>query len=251
MPGATGPRLTPRRLAALLAAAADSEGGIPTADLTPRDEEALEQLGYAASIDDCGHVNSDPGDTSLGEHRSHPHFFRITAAGRAAAEGAVAAREMGSRQPSQGPASSGGRASRDPGDLAASALIAASTGDHLGAARAIRALADAGELTRAMCQWVDTLVEQSRRHGFPVPGAPPRASVPADRQTAPAHGQEPDADPWAEQFIAGRAALSHGTCNRLLAEIPDSQAGRYARGLVRAVSARMAMIPVTGREPWE
>jgi hypothetical protein len=53
--------------------------------MTARDEEALEQLGYAASIDDCGHVNTDPATTSRSEHAGHPHFLRITPAGRAAA----------------------------------------------------------------------------------------------------------------------------------------------------------------------
>ena len=77
------PRLTPRRAAALRQAAAHPRGGFPP--MTARDEEALEQLGYAASIDDCGHVNTDPAATSHSEHRGHPHFLRITPAGRAAA----------------------------------------------------------------------------------------------------------------------------------------------------------------------
>lgn len=77
-------RLTPRRIAALQQASAHPKGSIPAGGLSARDEEALEQLGYAASIDDCGHVNDDPGATSLSEHRGHPHFFRITEAGRAA-----------------------------------------------------------------------------------------------------------------------------------------------------------------------
>jgi hypothetical protein len=81
-----GPRLTPKRLTALQAAAQHPKGSIPASRLTARDEEALEQLGYAASIDDCGHVNSDPDAASRGEHWSHPHFFRITPAGRAAAQ---------------------------------------------------------------------------------------------------------------------------------------------------------------------
>jgi hypothetical protein len=84
----TGPRLTAKRLAALRQAASHPKGSIPAAQtgLTARDEEALEQLGYAASIDDCGHINTDPAATSRSEHRSHPHFFRITAAGRAAVQ---------------------------------------------------------------------------------------------------------------------------------------------------------------------
>ena len=69
----------------LQTAAADPKGSIPSRGLTARDETALEQLGYAASIDDCGHVNTDP--AACGEHSSHPHFFRITPAGRAAAGG--------------------------------------------------------------------------------------------------------------------------------------------------------------------
>jgi hypothetical protein len=85
----SGPRLTPKRLAALRQAAGHSKGSIPVvAGLTARDEEALEQLGYAASIDDCGHVNADPDATLRAGHGSHPHFFRITPAGRAAVQAA-------------------------------------------------------------------------------------------------------------------------------------------------------------------
>ncbi|HET6354661.1 hypothetical protein [Streptomyces sp.] len=84
-------RLTPRRLAALRAAAAHPMGNISpriemrpgeTAWLTAADEIALEELGLGNSIDDCGHIqgSADPD----GEHRSHPHLFRITAAGRQA-----------------------------------------------------------------------------------------------------------------------------------------------------------------------
>jgi hypothetical protein len=148
-------------------------------------------------------------------------------------------------------AASAGHASRDPGDLAASALAATGIGDHLGAARAIRELADAGELARAMYRWVDTLVEENRRHRVPMPGAPPRGTVPAGRQPTAAARQDQDAGRWAEQFIAGRGALSHDTCSRLIARVPDSQAERYARRLVEAVSGRIAMLPVTDREPWE
>jgi hypothetical protein len=86
----TGPRLTPRRLAALQQAAAHPKGGIipGVSDLTISDVEALEQLGYAASIDDCGHVNTFPSaDFTPSKHDCHPHFLRITPAGRAAVEG--------------------------------------------------------------------------------------------------------------------------------------------------------------------
>jgi hypothetical protein len=89
-PGATAapqdrpgrPRLTPPQLAALRWAAAHPKGSFPP--LAARTEEALEQRGYAASIDDCGHINTGPADT---EHRFHPHFLRITPAGRAAITG--------------------------------------------------------------------------------------------------------------------------------------------------------------------
>ena len=86
-PAARGPRLTPRRLDVLRQATAHPKGGIPADRLTAQDEEALEQLGYAASIDDCGHVNPDSQET---EHRFHPHFYRITPAGRAAVAAAAA-----------------------------------------------------------------------------------------------------------------------------------------------------------------
>lgn len=85
----TGPRLTPRRLAALQQAAAHAKGSIipGVTGLTNRDVEALEQLGYAASIDDCGHVNTFPSaDFTPSEHDCHPHFVRITPAGRAATQ---------------------------------------------------------------------------------------------------------------------------------------------------------------------
>lgn len=85
------PRLTPKRLAFLRAAAEHPRGSIlprvelpsgGTAWLTPVDEVALEELSLADSLDDCGHSHgtADPG----GEHRGHPHLFRITAEGRAA-----------------------------------------------------------------------------------------------------------------------------------------------------------------------
>jgi hypothetical protein len=79
----TRPGLTPRRLAMLRAAAGHPKGSIPSRGLAARDETALEDLGYAASIDDCGHISADADACS--EHSSHPHFFRITQAGRAAA----------------------------------------------------------------------------------------------------------------------------------------------------------------------
>ncbi|MFJ3673652.1 hypothetical protein ACIPSE_45145 [Streptomyces sp. NPDC090106] len=86
------PRLTPRRLAALRAAATHPKGSIlpriemPSGEivwLTRADETALEELGLADSLDDCGHIQgtSDP----EGDHRTHPHVFRITDQGRAAA----------------------------------------------------------------------------------------------------------------------------------------------------------------------
>lgn len=80
------PRLTPRRLAILQAAADHPRGSILIASgraIAASDKEAFEQLGYAASIDNCGHVQGQPDPD--GSHASHPHFFRITPAGRAAA----------------------------------------------------------------------------------------------------------------------------------------------------------------------
>ncbi|BBG20668.1 hypothetical protein RVR_P143 (plasmid) [Actinacidiphila reveromycinica] len=85
------PRLTPKRLAALRLAAAHPKGNISSLIMTvtgekswlkASDEIALEESGFADSIDDCGHIQgaADPER----EHRSHPHFFRITDAGRQA-----------------------------------------------------------------------------------------------------------------------------------------------------------------------
>jgi hypothetical protein len=82
-------RLTPRRLALLQQAAAHPKGSfMPTASraVSARDADALEALGYAASIDDCGHVNDNAKATAVSGHGGHPHFWRITAAGRAAAQ---------------------------------------------------------------------------------------------------------------------------------------------------------------------
>ncbi|MFE2693620.1 hypothetical protein [Streptomyces mirabilis] len=85
------PRVTPKRLAALRAAARHPKGSIlPRIDLpsgktvwlTPSDEIALEELGYADSIDDCGHIQGSPDPD--GTRRPHPHVFRITDAGRQA-----------------------------------------------------------------------------------------------------------------------------------------------------------------------
>jgi hypothetical protein len=88
----TGPRLTPKRLAALQQAAAHAKGSIipGVSGLRIHDVEALEQLGYAASIDDCGHVNTFPcADSTPSEHDCHPHFLRITSAGLAAVQASL------------------------------------------------------------------------------------------------------------------------------------------------------------------
>ncbi|WP_324290274.1 RapZ C-terminal domain-containing protein [Streptomyces antarcticus] len=87
------PRLTPKRLKALQNAVAHPKGHIgqliETTDagkkiwLTAADEIALEELGYADSIDDCGHIQSTPDPGNV--HRGHPHFFSITDTGRQAA----------------------------------------------------------------------------------------------------------------------------------------------------------------------
>ncbi|MFI7142868.1 hypothetical protein ACIBQ5_35755 [Streptomyces massasporeus] len=79
-------RLTEKRLAALRTAAEHPKGSIDARTVSKADELALEALGLAASIDDCGHVQDT--DDPEGAHRSHPHFFRITDAGRRAAESA-------------------------------------------------------------------------------------------------------------------------------------------------------------------
>ncbi|MFD4020637.1 HIT family protein [Streptomyces sindenensis] len=74
------PRLTRKRRAALLRAAAHPRGNIDPRTVSKADEIALETLGFADSIDDCGHVQGAPDPE--GEHRGHPHLFRITTAGR-------------------------------------------------------------------------------------------------------------------------------------------------------------------------
>ncbi len=47
------------------------------------DEAALEELGYAASLCEHGHVNTGPAPYGA-PHRGCPHFFRITDEGRRA-----------------------------------------------------------------------------------------------------------------------------------------------------------------------
>ena len=78
-------RMTARRRFALEAAAQHPKGNIDPRGATASDERALEDLGYADSICDHGHVRTapDPGD----RHRGCPHFFRITDKGRRAVEG--------------------------------------------------------------------------------------------------------------------------------------------------------------------
>lgn len=89
----TVPRMTLRRLAILRKAAAHPRGSIIPASgraVAARDVEAFEAAGYAASIDDCGHINTDPAATARDGHGSHPHFLRLTPAGFAAAKAATA-----------------------------------------------------------------------------------------------------------------------------------------------------------------
>ncbi|MGW2227470.1 HIT family protein [Streptomyces formicae] len=76
------PRLTEKRRAALRLAAENPRGTIDPRSVSKADELALETLGYADSIDDCGHAQGAPDPGHL--HRGHPHYFRITEAGRAA-----------------------------------------------------------------------------------------------------------------------------------------------------------------------
>ena len=118
---------------------------------------------------------------------------------------------------------------------AADALVSASAGNTAGAARAVRALEDAGELTLVMYRWVDTLTELSAQHGCPFPARPGPAR-PRGRAL------------WAEQFITARAAMDHRACADLTARIPRGGAARYARALAGAVAGRIRMIPVTGRD---
>jgi hypothetical protein len=138
----------------------------------------------------------------------------------------------------------------DPGGHAARALITTAAGDHEGAAQAIRALADAGALTGAMHRWVDTLVDQSTRHGCPVPVAPSPGALPRHRQPAGATGQDQDGARWAQQFLTARAGMDHCACARLIKVIPDGQAEQYAGRLVEAVSGRFYMIAVADLDPW-
>ncbi|WNI19915.1 hypothetical protein [Actinacidiphila sp. ITFR-21] len=79
------PRLTPKRLAAIRTAAEHPKGSIDPRTVSKADELALEELGLADSIDDCGHVQRSPDPEHT--HRGHPHFFRLTDDGRAAARG--------------------------------------------------------------------------------------------------------------------------------------------------------------------
>ncbi|MFI2352768.1 hypothetical protein ACH492_38485 [Streptomyces sp. NPDC019443] len=48
--------------------------------LTAADGIASKSPASALSIDDCGHVQGSAGPS--GEHRTRPHFFRVTSAGR-------------------------------------------------------------------------------------------------------------------------------------------------------------------------
>lgn len=99
------PRLTPKRLRALQNAVAHPKGNIgpliETTDagkkiwLTAADEIALETLGYADSIDTCGHIQGSPDLDNI--HRGHPHFFAITEAGRQAVANAAAADSPGGK----------------------------------------------------------------------------------------------------------------------------------------------------------
>ncbi|MFF4531526.1 hypothetical protein ACFY1P_19935 [Streptomyces sp. NPDC001407] len=87
-------RLTSDRLAALRLAAEHPHGNISPllrleADgrkvfLKASDEAALEELGYAASLCEHGHVNTGPAPYGA-PHRGCPHLFRITDEGRQAA----------------------------------------------------------------------------------------------------------------------------------------------------------------------
>jgi len=106
-------------------------------------------------------------------------------------------------------------------------------------------------LTRAMYQWVDTLVDLSTQYGCPVPDAPPPRAQARHRQPAARTGRDQDGARWAEQFINARAVMDHDTCRRLTAAIPDVQAGQYALRLAEAVSGRISMIPAAGRDPLE
>jgi len=131
---------------------------------------------------------------------------------------------------------------REPGELAAAALVSVAVGNSAAAAQAVRALAGTGALTSAMYRWVDTLVELSRQHGSPVPGAPP---------AGPGQDRDQDGALWAGQFLAARAVLDASACARLISAVPDGRSEEYALMLLGAVSGRISRIPVADREPWE
>ncbi|WP_329583704.1 hypothetical protein [Streptomyces sp. NBC_01361] len=107
------PRLTPNRLAALRLAAAHPRGNISLLVRTETDGSkvylkapdvsALEQLGYAASLCEHGHVNTGP-EPYEARHRGCPHLFRITQVGRdAVTDRNEEAGEARSRLPAGGP----------------------------------------------------------------------------------------------------------------------------------------------------
>lgn len=78
------PRLTAGRLTAVRDAAVRASGTLHPMLVSAADTEALEVLGLASFLDDCGHLLGSPDPEDL--HRSHRHLLRLTDAGRARAE---------------------------------------------------------------------------------------------------------------------------------------------------------------------
>lgn len=102
------PKLTPKRLAFLRQAAARPHGDISSLLITDAgekvwlraaDEIALEELGYAASICDHGHINTSTSGLPYGHpHRGCAHTFRLTDAGRTAVTDASPGSDQNSRR---------------------------------------------------------------------------------------------------------------------------------------------------------
>lgn len=77
------PRLTAKRRAALRTAASHPKGSFDARTVSADDIIALTDLGLADDIDDCGHAQGSADPQNI--HRGHPHFLRITDAGRTVA----------------------------------------------------------------------------------------------------------------------------------------------------------------------
>ncbi|WP_332758331.1 hypothetical protein [Streptomyces sp. MT206] len=87
------PRLTAGRLTAVRDAAVRTSGTLHPMLASAADTKALEALGLAGFLAECGHLPGSPDPENL--HRSHHHLLRLTDAGRAKAE------QAGGPQPAQ------------------------------------------------------------------------------------------------------------------------------------------------------